>query len=143
MCDAPPPKKLKPLTPVARKLRRTSTEARLWPHLRARQLDGVKFTRQFVIGPHIADFASRNLHLAIEIDGGQHDGASDAPRTRLIEAHGYRILRFWNNDVLANTEGVLETRKSRSRGTSIDALNALSRVGRGLGEGASASEPNP
>jgi very-short-patch-repair endonuclease len=53
--------KLKPLTPLARKLRRTSTDAeqRLWPHLRARRLDGVKFTRQFVIGPHIADFAAR------------------------------------------------------------------------------------
>jgi BirA family biotin operon repressor/biotin-[acetyl-CoA-carboxylase] ligase len=102
--------KLKPLTPTARKLRRTSTEAeaRLWPHLRSRQLDGVKFTRQFVIGPHIADFAARDLRLAIELDGGQHDEASDAPRTRLIEAHGYRILRFWDNDVLANTEGVLE-----------------------------------
>jgi very-short-patch-repair endonuclease len=53
--------KLKPLTPLARKLRRASTDAeqRLWPHLRARHLDGVKFTRQFVIGPHIADFAAR------------------------------------------------------------------------------------
>ena len=102
--------KLKPLTPVARKLRRNATdaEARLWPHLRARQLDGVKFTRQFVIGSHVADFAARDLHLAIELDGGQHDIEADAPRTRLIEAHGYRILRFRNNDVLANTEGVLE-----------------------------------
>ena len=102
---------LKRLTPTVRKLRRASTvaEARLWPHLRARQLDGVKFTRQFVIGPHIADFAARDLHLAIELDGGQHSIEADAPRTRLIEAHGYRILRFWNHDVLANTEGVLES----------------------------------
>ena len=101
---------LKPLTPLARKLRRNATDAenRLWPHLRARQLDGVKFTRQFPIGPHITDFAARDLHLAIELDGGQHDVEADAPRTRLIEAHGYRILRFWNHDVLANTQGVLE-----------------------------------
>ena len=101
---------LKPLTPLARKLRRNATDAenRLWPHLRARQLDGVKFVRQFPIGLHIADFAARDLHLAIELDGGQHHPATDAPRTRLIEAHGYRILRFWNHDVLANTEGVLE-----------------------------------
>ena len=108
---------LKPLTPLARKLRRASTdaEARLWPHLRARQLDGVKFTRQFVIGPHIADFAARDLHLAIELDGGQHSEATDAPRTRLIEAHGYRILRFWNHDVLGNTEGVLEAIRQEIR----------------------------
>ena len=102
--------KLKLLTPTARKLRRqcTDAEARLWPHLRARQLDSVKFTRQFVIGAHIADFAARDLHVAIELDGGQHDPATEAPRTRLIEAHGYRILRFWNHDVLGNSEGVLE-----------------------------------
>ena len=101
---------LKPLTPLARKLRRASTDAeqRLWPHLRARHLDGVKFTRQFVIGPHIADLTARDLHLGIELDGGQHSIQADAPRTHLIEAHGYRILRFRNNDVLANTEGVLE-----------------------------------
>ena len=100
----------KRLTPVARKLRRNSTDAerRLWTHLRARQLEGAKFLRQFPIGPHVADFACRAAHLAIELDGGQHSPDVDAPRTEIIEAFGYRILRFWNHEVLANTDGVLE-----------------------------------
>ena len=100
----------KRLTPVARKLRRDSTDAerRLWRHLRSRQLDGAKFVRQFPIGPHVADFACRDAHLAIELDGGQHSPETDAARTSLIESFGYRVLRFWNNDVLANTGGVLE-----------------------------------
>ncbi len=100
----------KRLTPIARNLRRRSTvaENRLWYYLRARQLEGAKFTRQFPIGPHIADFACRDAHLVVELDGGQHTPETDAPRTEAIEAFGYRIIRFWNNDVLANTEGVLE-----------------------------------
>ena len=98
------------LTPIARKLRRNQTEAekRLWWHLRGRQLEGAKFVRQFPIGPHVADFACRKAHLAIELDGGQHSEVVDAPRTTVIEAFGYRIIRFWNHDVLMNTEGVLE-----------------------------------
>jgi very-short-patch-repair endonuclease len=99
------------LTPVARKLRRDQTEAekRLWSHLRNRQLEDAKFLRQFRIGDHIADFACRPLKLVIELDGGQHAGnPADVERTRIIEANGYRVIRFWNNDVLANTEGVLE-----------------------------------
>ena len=100
----------KRLTPVARKLRRNSTEAeaRLWYYLRGRQLDGAKFIRQSPIGPYVADFACRDARLAIELDGGQHNEAVDAPRTQVIEAFGYRIIRFWDNDVLQNTEGVLE-----------------------------------
>jgi very-short-patch-repair endonuclease len=100
----------KKLTPVARKLRRNQTEAekRLWWHLQNRQLEGAKFVRQETIGPHIADFACRNARIAIELDGGQHGDAADAPRTEVIEAFGYRILRFWNDDVMRNTEGVLE-----------------------------------
>jgi len=101
----------KRLTPAARKLRRASTEAeaRLWSLIRARQIEGAKFIRQFPIGPHIADFACREARIVIELDGGQHaDNAADAARTALIEAYGYTVLRFWNNDVLANTDGVLE-----------------------------------
>ena len=99
------------LTPVARKLRRNQTEAekRLWCYLRGRQLERAKFVRQFVIGPHIADFACREAHLAIELDGGQHGASIDAPRTAAIEAFGYRIIRFWNHDVLQNTTGVVDT----------------------------------
>jgi very-short-patch-repair endonuclease len=98
------------LTRTARNLRQRSTDAeqRLWYNLRARQLESAKFIRQFPIGPHITDFACRDLHIAIELDGGQHSPEADAPRTRVIEAFGYRVIRFWNNDVLENTEGVLE-----------------------------------
>ncbi len=99
----------KRLTPVARKLRATPTlaEQRLWSHLRASQL-GVRFTRQFPIGNAIADFACRKARLVIEVDGGQHaESAFDETRTAMIEAHGYRVIRFWNNDVLANIDGVL------------------------------------
>ena len=100
----------KRLTPVARTLRRASTDAelRLWRYLRSRRLEGAKFLRQFPIGPRVADFACRDLHLAIELDGGQHSPGVEAARTQVIEAFGYRIIRFWNNDVLENTEGVLE-----------------------------------
>lgn len=99
----------KRLTPLARKLRKDPTEAekRMWSRLRGEQL-GVKFTRQFPIGNAIVDFACRRLKLVVELDGGQHAGSStDDASTRMIEAHGYRVVRYWNNDVLANTDGVL------------------------------------
>jgi len=100
----------KRLTGLARDLRNNATEAerRLWLHLRTRRFEGAKFTRQHPIGNFIADFACRSLRLAIELDGGQHaDSFTDANRTRLIEAHGYRVIRFWNNEVLGNIDGVL------------------------------------
>lgn len=100
----------KRLTPLARNLRNAPTDAehRLWQHLRASQLAGAKFTRQHPIGNFIADFACRSLRLAIELDGGQHsESPTDANRTRIIEAHGYRVIRFWNNEVLGNIDGVL------------------------------------
>ena len=100
----------KRLTPIARRLRRDSTDAehRLWYYLRGRRFEGTKFTRQFPIGPHVADFACRAARLVIELDGGHHSEAGDAERTRTIESFGYRVIRFWNNDVLENTDGVLE-----------------------------------
>jgi len=91
----------------AKQLRRDSTDAEktLWRLLRARQLNGVKFRRQHPIGPYIVDFVCLEQHLVIELDGGQH--ALDSPaRTRFLESEGYRVLRFWNNEVLANPEGV-------------------------------------
>jgi very-short-patch-repair endonuclease len=100
----------KRLTPTARKLRRNMTDAEkhLLYYLRGRRLEGAKFVSQFPIGPYNADFACREARLAIELDGGQHNEIVDAPRTEVIEAFGYRVLRFWNNDVLQNTDGVLE-----------------------------------
>jgi very-short-patch-repair endonuclease len=96
----------------ARRMRAQPTDAErvLWQRLRHDiALVGSHFRRQALVGPFIVDFASRKAKLVIELDGGQHDWqqASDARRTRQIEAAGYRILRFWNNDVLGNLEGVL------------------------------------
>jgi very-short-patch-repair endonuclease len=88
----------------------TNAERVLWQRLRHDiTLAGSHFRRQALIGPFIVDFASRRAKLVIELDGGQHDTqrAADARRTRLIEDRGYRVLRFWNNGVLGNIEGVL------------------------------------
>jgi len=97
----------------ARRMRAQPTDAEraLWRRLRQDvALAGSHFRRQALIGPFIVDFVSRKERLVIELDGGQHDlqQAADAQRTRRIEASGYRVLRFWNNDVLRNIEGVLE-----------------------------------
>ncbi|VVT15185.1 endonuclease domain-containing protein [Erythrobacter sp. EC-HK427] len=100
----------KRLTQLAREMRNNPTEAetRLWQHLRASQFCDATFTRQHRIGDFIADFACRKLRLAIELDGGQHaESGTDAGRTRVIEAHGYKVIRFWNNEVLGNIDGVL------------------------------------
>ncbi len=101
----------KRLTRTARTLRRDMTDAerKLWARLRRRQLDNVKFVKQLPVGPFVADFAARSLRLIIELDGGQHSESKNAARSELIEAHGYRVIRFWNNDVMDNLEGVLET----------------------------------
>ena len=96
----------------ARRLRANSTKAelRLWRHLRARTLMGHKFVRQEPVGPYIVDFVCREQRLVIEVDGGQHaTDKRDAIRDQWLAEHRYRVLRFWNNDVLGNTEGVLET----------------------------------
>jgi len=98
-------------TARSRELRRDATEAerKLWQHLRSRQLRGARFNRQFPVGQFICDFACRELRLVIELDGGQHASAADYDkrRTRFLEAQGYAVIRFWNNEVLDNTEGVL------------------------------------
>ncbi|WP_442678382.1 endonuclease domain-containing protein [Sphingomonas sp. ASY06-1R] len=83
-------------------------EAALWQRLRSRQIDGAKFVRQFPIGPHVTDFACRAARPVIELDGGQHaESRGDVERTRLIEAYGFTVIRFWNNDVTENLDGVL------------------------------------
>ncbi|WP_353705803.1 endonuclease domain-containing protein [Bradyrhizobium sp. INPA03-11B] len=78
--------------------------------MRNRQIDGHKFARQVPIGNYICDFACREKRLVIGVDGGQHaDSAADAIRDRYLADEGYRVLRFWNNEVLENIEGVLTT----------------------------------
>ena len=97
---------------TARRLRRNLTDAeiRLWFALRDRRLAGYKFRRQHPIDGFIADFACTKHKLIIEADGGQHgDSTVDARRTELLEAKGWKVLRFWNNEILSNTEGVIQT----------------------------------
>ena len=96
----------------ARRLRReaTDSERRLWSALRDRRLNGYRFRRQYPIGRYVADFACTRHRLIVEADGGQHaDNGADLRRTEWLEEQGWRVLRFWNNDVLTNTEGVVET----------------------------------
>src|SRR5205085_7142473 len=100
------------MPPRARELRRNATDAeqRLWNALRSRQLQGYKFRRQHPIGGFVADFACTKHRLIIEADGGQHaENPGDARRTAILEAQGWRVLRFWNHEILGNTEGVVET----------------------------------
>ena len=96
----------------ARALRSSATdaEAQLWHHLRDRRLGGYKFRRQRSIGPYFADFACLEAKLIVELDGGQHAGALayDEARTRFMETEGFRVLRFWNNDVLTQLDLVKE-----------------------------------
>jgi len=98
------------ISPHAAHLRRDMTDAerKLWLALRDRRLDGHKFRRQSTIGPYIVDFFCAEAKLIIELDGGQHNEEADATRTRFLAERGYQILRFWNNEVLENFEGVLQ-----------------------------------
>lgn len=96
---------------AARRLRRDMTlaERRLWRELRARRFMHAWFRRQAPIGPYIADFVCHRCRLVIEVDGGQLAGSrGDARRDDWMRAEGYQVLRFWNNEVLANPEGVME-----------------------------------
>ena len=96
----------------ARNLRRNSTDAEraLWSIFRDRGLRGYKFRRQVPIGPYIVDFVCYQSKLIVEVDGGQHQEQKpyDDARTSWLESEGFAVLRFWNNDVLANRAGVVE-----------------------------------
>lgn len=98
----------------------TEAEKRLWARLRANRL-GYHFRRQHRIGPYIVDFACLERKLIVEVDGGQHNEpkgiALDARRTEFLNRDGYCVLRFWNNDVLARTDDVIETIWSRLSAT--------------------------
>ncbi len=94
----------------ARELRRNMTDAEraLWRELRGGALGG-KFRRQAPLGRYIVDFVCLEKHLIVEVDGGQHaENRSDQERDRWLESQGFRVLRFWNNEVLGNMSGVLE-----------------------------------
>ena len=88
----------------------TDAELRLWTRLRVEQIDGYRFRRQVPIGPYVVDFACLKARLVIEVDGGQHVQAKeqDDKRTAWLASQGFRVLRFWDNDVLTQTDGVLE-----------------------------------
>jgi very-short-patch-repair endonuclease len=97
----------------AREMRAAPTDAerKLWWHLRYRlAVEGTHFRRQVRLGRYIVDFASHKKRLVVELDGGQHaeQVAADARRTKFLQSEGYRVLRYWNNDVLTNIDGVLE-----------------------------------
>jgi len=110
-------KKTQEQADFARELRQKYTDAEkaLWTKLRNRELECVKFRRQQLIGPYIVDFASLQRGLIIEIDGGQHNeeniNGRDEERMARLEERGYRVIRFWNNEVLTNLEGVLERKR--------------------------------
>ena len=99
------------LTSRSRGLRKdsTDTERKLWSVLRSRQLNGFKFRKQAEIDGYVVDFLCAERRLIIEVDGGQHTPESDARRTAYLESQGFRLIRFWNNDVLQNLDGVWAT----------------------------------
>jgi very-short-patch-repair endonuclease len=107
-----PGRRIKPeSTSNARSLRTEMTEAerRLWQAIRGKQIQEHRFRRQYLIGPYIADFACIDRKLVLELDGGQHQEQIeyDKRRTEFLQSQGWRVLRFWNNDVLKNLDGVL------------------------------------
>ena len=88
----------------------TESETRLWQHLRAHRLNGEKFRRQQPMGFYVVDFVHFGASLIVEADGGQHnDAPRDESRDAWLRAQGFKVLRFWNNEIMNNLEGVLET----------------------------------
>jgi very-short-patch-repair endonuclease len=89
----------------------TEAEKQIWQILRSRQMEGHKFRRQVPIGRYIADFVCHDARLIVEIDGGQHDSSSprEIQRTEFLQNEGYRVLRFWNDEIRENLDGVHHT----------------------------------
>ena len=102
-----------PLIPLARNLRKnqTDTEQILWLQLRKKRFLNYKFRRQFPIEPYVVDFICLELKLIIELDGSQHSEQidQDAERTSFLNQRGFKVVRFWNNEVVDNLDGVLES----------------------------------
>ena len=89
--------------------RMTDAETRLWRRLRGRQISGFKFRRQHPFLDYVLDFVCLEMHVIVEVDGGQHhDCAADHARDRRLHAAGFRVMRFWNNQVLQETDAVVE-----------------------------------
>ena len=108
----------------------TDAEKRLWRHLRAHRLGEEKFRRQQTIGPYVADFVHFGARLIVETDGGQHNESThDAMRDAWLSSQGFRVMRFWNNDVLNDTQAVLEAILHALREPPLP--QPLSREGRG------------
>lgn len=118
----------------ARELRQRQTEAEalLWRHLRGRRLEGYKFRRQYPIKSYFVDFVCLSEKVIVELDGGHHASGDqeryDKERTRVLEQHGFRVLRFWNNQMFLETDAVLEVIVTCLRSPSPQPLS-----GRGLG----------
>ena len=106
-------------THLARSLRKNSTEAEklLWHRVRNRQIENVKFRRQQPIGRYIVDFVSFEKRIVVELDGGQHattiNREKDKTRDAWLSKEGYEVLRFWDNEVFENLEGILEVIRAR------------------------------
>jgi very-short-patch-repair endonuclease len=121
--------------PQARRLRQNATDAEqlLWQHLRSRQLNGLKFRRQATVGPYIADFLCVEARIVVEADGGQHSEVKDSARTQFLQSRGFRVLRFWNHDILENVDGVLTiiAAAARQEEMKIPSPNPLPQAGEG------------
>jgi very-short-patch-repair endonuclease len=138
-----PPQRTLAANRMSRALRRrmTNAEKRLWAALRGRRFLGFKFVRQLPLGNYIVDFACRYPKLIIEVDGGQHDWRAhrDELRTQWLETHGYRVVRFWNNEVLQDLDSVLEhilaVLTQLKRGTAEHPSSPSPQRGEGRGEG--------
>ena len=120
------PERIKPPLPTqtrerARSLRREGTDAehKLWYQLRAGRLKGMKFRRQHPVPPFVVDFYCEAARLVVELDGSQHNEDADAPRTRYLESLGLKVLRYWDNEVLQQTEAVLESILSASENRTL------------------------
>ena len=131
------------------RLGQTEAERRLWHRLRDRRLAGHKFVRQEGVGPYVADFCCRDVKLIVELDGSQHAGSErDLIRDAWLSRQGYRVLRFWNADVMTDLIGVLDTilaalpPSPRVRGEGRDDLVVGATSPQGEGEGLSTHQPS-